>query len=608
MSNLDFSDYAYCYNCKNFNWKSLHCKSKNKKVDFGSTCIDFDEATTLTQKEFQAEYNIKSRVKEEEKLTDMPNIIHPGLFERNGKLISNFSKELSNELKEKKTLFYRPQSKDVVEISVHKEEEDEYVCFDNINANRFITLIENYVVPGIIKIEKQIDGRNEAVFKHKSITSEIAKTVISSSMFQNYIYKIERIFTVPLPIIYKGKLTFPKSGYDSRFKSWLPFDAPKIEQPDMKLKEAREIILNIYKEFCFKNEQDLTNSISALLTPFLRGLYSHFNTRTPVFFYLANRERAGKDYCAGITSIVYEGCALEEPPISNDEKAKNNSSEELRKKLLSSFITGKQRLHFANNKGHINNSVFEAITTAEKYSDRILGKNEILTFDNELEFSLSGNVGVTYTADFANRCRFINLFLDIEDANTRRFNNPDLHGNLKNRRGEILSALYCFVREWIKKGKIKGETPFTSFPMWADICGGIMNCVDLGDPCKQDRDINLFTGDNETKDMKLLFEISYEVYPEKEIKKADIKQLINDNQEGLFSYLDLGYSKSDQTKFGIMFDRYVGRLFSGIRMIICNKSNRASRQSYKFTKETEQEGQIDLDKFKGGNLGNIGNL
>jgi len=541
-----------------------------------------------------------------------PQMVHPGLYEKEGKLISEFAKDLSNELKEKRVLFYRPQSKDVVEISSHKDvddngDESEYLCFEIINPSRFITLIEDFIVPGIIKIEAQQDGRKEAVFKYKSITSEIAKTVINAGVFQNNIYKIERIFTVPLPILYGDKLTFPKQGYDERFKSWLPYDAPKIEKPDMELKEAKKILINIYKEFCFKSPQDLTNAISGLLTPFLRGLFPHFNTRTPIFFYLANRERAGKDYCAGINGIIYEGYALEEPPISNEDDG-NNSSEELRKKLLSAFINGRKRLHFANNKGHINNASFEAVTTAEKHSDRVLGRNEILTFDNEIDFSLSGNIGVTYTPDFANRCRFINLFLDIEDANSRKFNSPNLHGELKEKRGEILSAMYCLVRKWIKDGKEKGETPFTSFPLWAEICGGIMNCCGLGDPCKQDKELIYVSGDNETKDMKLLFELCYESFPEKDIKKSDVKNIIDTYEENLFSNLDLGYSKSDQTKFGIMFDKYVGRVFSGIRLIISEKNNRPSRQKYKFTKKYEEKEQFSLTDFESGNLGNIGNV
>jgi hypothetical protein len=55
-------------------------------------------------------------------------------------------------------------------------------------------------------------------------------------------------------------------------------------------------IFRRYKEFCFKDEQDKINAIAGLLTPYLRGLFKNFNTRTPLFFYMANRERAGKDY------------------------------------------------------------------------------------------------------------------------------------------------------------------------------------------------------------------------------------------------------------------------------------------------------------------------
>ena len=76
-------------------------------------------------------------------------------------------------------------------------------------------------------------------------------------------------------------------------------------------------------------------------------------------------------------------------------------------------------------------------------------KNLNITLDNEMDFSLSGNVGIGFTADIANRSRFIRLFLDIEDANSREFHNPNLHKWIKENRGLILSALYTLVRNWV---------------------------------------------------------------------------------------------------------------------------------------------------------------
>lgn len=89
---------------------------------------------------------------------------------------------------------------------------------------------------------------------------------------------------MPFPIIYNGKLTFPHKGYDIRFGSWLPYDSPEIIDTNMSLKEAKQLLCELYSEFCFQSSQDYSNAVSALLTPFLRGLFSRFNARTPIFF------------------------------------------------------------------------------------------------------------------------------------------------------------------------------------------------------------------------------------------------------------------------------------------------------------------------------------
>ncbi len=541
-------------------------------------------------------------------LTDTPSIIEdkgveeekaklllPGTFPLPGKLISTFADEVARAIKYKKIIFYRPQSKDVVEVCKLKKEsskEEEYLGFRVIQPSRFITLAEKYIEPYIVKLVP-----NSTPEKcNKSMGAELARNVLDSDNLQKELFQIKRIFTVPLPIIYKGKLTFPRKGYDRRFKSWLPHDSPEISDLNMSLDKAKKLLNEIYQDFCFQDKKDLTNAIAGLLTPFLRGLYSQFNARTPISFYTANRERAGKDYCAGITGIVYEGYALEEPPISNTENKRSNNNEELRKKFLSVLISGRKRLHFSNNKGFINNASFEQFSTAESFSDRVLGRNEVLTFDNEIDLSLSGNVGISYTPDFANRCRFVNLFLDIEDANSREFSKPDLHKWVKDNRPKILGALYSLINNWVKLKKPKHKTPFASYPDWANVCGSIMFNAGLGDPCQLDKKLLGDVGDSETKDMKLLFEMCYEKYKDNWISKQEIKETLNENvEENVFGYYDFD-KKSDQTKFGRMFERYVGRILSDIKLTRQSADCRASRQKYMFK------------KVESGNIGNIGNL
>ncbi len=548
-------------------------------IDFSKKIEKDSDANIISEikkfKDFADARIFKDKKPKEKEEVDLPG---------EGKLISIFAKEVSNEIKDKNTLFFRSSSRQIVEIGkikCNKTEEDIYTGFMEVKPNRFITFVEKYFIPGYTSWN---DTKKRYEFSSKSMSCQLSTTLLASEILQQNLPQIDRIFTIPIPIKYEGKLTFPKKGYDERFNSWLPYNAPEITDTEMSLEEAKKLLAEIYKEFCFQNRQDYVNSIASLLTPFLRGLFPSFNTRTPVFFFLANRERAGKDYLAGIGGIIYEGHSTEESPISNSENARSNNTEELRKKILAAMINGRKRLHFANNKGYINNAVFEAVTTAERYSDRLLGKNDILTFDNEIDFSLSGNVGVGFTPDFANRSRFIRLHLDIEDANSRAFDNPNLHKWLKDNRGLVLSALYSLVNNWIKNGEKEGSINFTSFPQWASICGGIMESAGYDNPCISDKETLAFGGDNETKDIKELFELCYNKFSNQWIKKNDIKNILISDDCNLFSYIDFD-KKSGQTKFGNQISKFVGRVFSDIRLIVRDPTVRSSRQELKFTKD-----------------------
>lgn len=521
----------------------------------------------------------ESNEEEQEKTEYKTDIIVP----HHGKLISDFAEEIGNVLQDKQEIFFRPESMEIVEINKIEKDNDSFVGFISMKPNRFITLIEQYITP----LSYAYDSK-EKVFrlKPKSISGDLANTIIQSKNLQEKLPVIQRIFTIPLPIMFNGKLTFPIKGYDSRFNSFLDYNSPELSE-DLTVEIAKEVIENILKEFCFQERKDKINAIAALITPFTRGLFSSFSVRTPLWIYIANRERAGKDYLAGINGILYEGYALEEPPISMGEQDRGNN-EELKKKILSAMISGRKRLHFSNNKGFLNNSVLEAVLTAQKYSDRVLGKNSTLTFDNEMDYSLSGNVGITFTPDLANRSKFIRLFLDIEDANSRNFENPDLHGWIKDNREMILSAFYCLIKNWVNKGMPKGKIPFASFHEWSEIIGGIMESAGYDNPCNIDKESLLIGGDTETNDMKKLFEICNEKWGnEQGVTKKDIREWIKDSGEDIFGYYDFN-KREDETRFGLKLSKFVGRILSGIKLIIEDSTVRSARQKLRFVNLEEE--------------------
>lgn len=588
--------------------KIIRCLDGREKGDNTSKILA-GELFTLTLEEFKNEFGTEAYNKLSGQLDIKKSVEIPG----NNRLVSDFADELGDIYKSRNVLFFRGESKDVVEIGRYKkinQEGKEYVesGFRVVSGNRFITLAEMFIQPWTIVFTKN-GGQIEV---DRSMSQSMANITLASPNLQNKLPIITRIFDIQIPIIYEKKLTFPKKGYDKRFGSWLPYNAPQIKEDFFTLEEAKKLIEKIFEEFCFATPKDKTHAIAGFITPFLRGLFPKFSTRTPVFIYMANRERAGKDYCAGCSGILYEGSRTEEPAISNDEKG-GNSNEEIRKKIMACLIQGKKRFHSANNKGLLNNASFEGITTAEVWSDRILGRSEIVIFNNEMDFSLSGNIGIRLTPDLANRGRIINLHLVDEDANSREFKNPRLHEWILENRSSIISALYTLVKNWVSKGMPKGSFPFTSFPFWAEICGGIMEAAGYDNPCRADKTA-IISLDNETEEMKQLYELCYNKYSNQWITKKDIQTAVEG--EGLMNYLDLN-AKSDQIKFGLKVDKFINRILSGILMTVDSLEQRSSRRKFMFTnnlgvitgvnnfcKNVEKVEKISSTGNEGGNVGN----
>jgi len=509
---------------------------------------------TKTMDELKEEYDKETY----ENIMDTIGIRKSVELPGDGILDSEFADTVSERIKNKQVMFYRPVMRAIVEIGTiqHSEGEDTYNGIIELEPHRFVTILERYYRPWAKRYT-----REGFITVNKSLNSAKAKIVMVSDNFRDRMPVLNRIFTVPIPIIKENELTHPKKGYDERFYSYLPYNSVEIDD-NLNVEEAKEIIDKIFEEFCFRDEQSKINAIAGLLTPFLRGLYPKFTTRAPVFVYDANRERAGKDYCANITGMLYEGVALEEPPISTGEKS-GNANDELRKKVFTAMMAGRKRLHFSNNKGHINSAVFEGVTTSETYSDRVLGSNKSYQLPNEIDYSLSGNLGMTMTADLMNRSVFVDLFLEDEDANARKFKNPDLHGWVDENRSKILSAFYALVVNWVEKGMPPGSLPFASFPHWSKICGGVMEAAGYGNPCVRNHSDNMIV-DTATSDMKTLFEECYDKYPNQEITKQQIYDVVKDNGE-IFAYLDLD-SEDGKREFSKKFIKYVGRIFSKIKL------------------------------------------
>ena len=501
-------------------------------------------------------------------------IILPGI----DRPVGEFAAELAEYYAAQQTLFYRPETSEVVRISMIKVDDAGHMILglQPINENAFVTYLEwdfNLYT---------LDGRGE---RHiRSVQAQTAKLVLASvDQFRMRLPIVKRLLPVPIPRLINDKLRFPHEGYDPEFMSFVPEDAPQIKE--MPLEDARDLLLNkVYVEFAFKSPQDRVNAIAHLLTPFCRGLFSRETIRSPLFMYIANREGAGKDCAAGIVTTTHEGEAAEDPPVT---KAEGGSDEEFRKKIVAAFRMGRSIIHSSNNKGYLNSAELEALVTKEVYRDRQLGSNTLLEFPNTLVVSLSANTGLTYPPDLQRRSVFINLFLDIEDPNSRVFKNPDLHGWVKAHRSEVLSALYALVHNWVEKGMPKSKQPFSSFPEWQAVVGGILEAAGIGTPMQNDV-LNAVGGDQETMSMRQLYLTAVELWGAKWIQKSEIFAELQNSESpmfGLFPYLNWeAHPESAKMSLGRLLSKYAGRIFADIRMEEQKPPGHASRAQYRFSR------------------------
>lgn len=513
-------------------------------------------------------------------------------------IIRDMASNLSKALEGNDVIFYKQREGIFVEVV---EFEDKFlknttVGFKPISIPRFVNLLENE-----LNIWFYRDIYNKAWKSSEEVQMTPAKKdielLMSNTKIRESIYPIDRLLKCPMPFLLDGQLVLPNKGYDERFHSFLVKDCPKVEL--IEVEDAKVLINFLFEEFCFKEPVDKTMAIAALFTPACRGLYSKLTCRTPLFIYLGNREGCGKDYCAGITGIVYEGKAIETTPISTSSQ-NNNSGEETRKKLTALILTGSRRFHSSNNKGFINNSEFEQILTAEQYKDRILGKTDMIELANEVDFSLSGNVGLGFTADLARRSRKIRFHYEKENINARSFITPDLHGFVLENRSKILSAIYTLIKAWYDAGMPKGNN-FASFHDWANVVGGIVKYHELGDPCAEveNDDYDTSSGDRETQDMRQFF-----VYMgSKPLPPMDgylMSQLIDEIEnlqnegEMLFGNYKLN-ERSGRTSMSLKLRKFLDRELGGVTFKILTKSERIAREKYNFTSKM----------VTSGNLGNL---
>jgi hypothetical protein len=532
--------------------EEMRCKSKGFTSDF----ILSDE----------------DRIVKEAGLRDANGKMPQVLLPHDGRNDSKFARDIALVLPPN-VLFRKEDS--IVELATDNERSTR---FDVMTPRRLTTWVEQYMETGF-KTGKAGKGH----FAARTMSDAQAARVLAGVNLATTLNRINRILDVPIPLLHGGRIIRPRPGYNKDLQLYCNPNAPIITTLEGGVQEALSIIESIYGEFCWKDAQSKTHALARLITPYLRGFIG-FENKSPLWFFDANRPGAGKDYCNGVSQIVYQGRAFEDAPIGE-------GGDETRKRITAALSSGRRMMYFANCQSHLSDPTLLTAITDSTFRVRMLGRSDAssdLELPNEIEFSLSANIGLTCREDYERRSRKITLAYYDEDENSRRFSRTDLHGFVKENRSRILSAIRTLFESWVDAGSPKGETSFTSYPQWAEVVGGIMMHHGLGDPCLPHAESN-FGGDLRTRAMKALFIVCYDIDPDNWWTKRQIFEEVtkaqNEGNDDLAYFGELMHepeARKARTKLGIALKEFANRTFGGVTMTLDNSNSRSEQHRCRF--------------------------
>ena len=219
-------------------------------------------------------------------------------------------------------------------------------------------------------------------------------------------------------------------------------------------------------DFPFVSPSDRAHALAALLLPFVRRL---IDGCTPLHLIEAPARGAGKGLLCNLVSILTTGgdCVARTLP---------ESDEEIRKMLTAELATGRPiiLLDNANDKQSLASASLASVLTTQSWTDRILGRTEMITVPNKAMWMLTAN-NPKLSKDIVRRAVRIRIDPKVDRAWLRAsFKHQPLLTWVREHRSELVRAALVLVQAWIAAGRPLSRAQLGSFEEWAMVMGGVL--------------------------------------------------------------------------------------------------------------------------------------
>jgi hypothetical protein len=274
---------------------------------------------------------------------------------------------------------------------------------------------------------------------------------------------------VEIPVLRKDGTILNSPGYDpaSELYYYPCRPIPKIHDTPRKedAESAAGFLLDILSDFPFQDEASRDNALGLLLTIAVKELVGI----APIALIDAPTRGTGKTRLAQLASIVSSGRELPLSPEVRDD-------EEWRKKITSLLIADCPVVIIDNVERTLCSGQLAAVLTTSEWTDRILGKSEVLHLHSRSVWIATGN-NIRLGGDIARRAYWIRLNANLPRPwlrDSRDFKR-ELPAWAIQHRTEMIAALLTMARAWFLDGKpVWSGRPLGSYETWSRTIGGIL--------------------------------------------------------------------------------------------------------------------------------------
>jgi len=249
------------------------------------------------------------------------------------------------------------------------------------------------------------------------------------------------------------------------------FNIPKIPKKPSQadVDKALDLLLgNVLVDFPFDGPDngaaERAHALCMLLQPFVRQM---IDGPCPIHLIAKPTPGTGASKLVGVYSLIAHG----ESAIAQTEC---RGEDEMRKRITSVLAEGRHTFYLDNVNFKVDSSSLASATTADMWTDRLLGSTSTVRVPIRLVWIIAGN-NPMLSNELARRCIRSRLDAKIERPEERRgFKHADLEGWVKANRAELVWACLVLVQNWLAQGRPEPDRVKGSYEAWSRVIGGIL--------------------------------------------------------------------------------------------------------------------------------------